>query len=373
MIMAKMKVYADNAATTKMSQAAIDTMVRYLATDYGNASQPYSFSRSAKDAIKQARAIIADCIGAKPEEIYFTSGGSESDNWAIFNAIEQKRSIVTTSIEHHAILNPCKYAESKGNTVNYLPVYDSGIICLSDIENVLIPGSFLSVMMANNELGTIEPIKQCGLLAKSKSVIYHTDAVQAMGHIHINVKDLGVDMLSASGHKFNGPKGVGFLYVKNGITLSTLIKGGAQEFGMRAGTENVPAIMAMAVALQENIEHLDKNTSHLHRLENVFFDKLGKTSSIIKRNGINQLPGLLSLSIEGFEGETLLHRLDLMGISISTGSACDSKNTQISHVLKAINIPFEQAKSTIRISLGKFNSIEDVTYIAECLKKIVNY
>lgn len=370
--MSKRKIYADNAATTQMSQAAIDTMVRYLATDYGNASQPYSFSRSAKEALKKARTIIADCIGAKPEEIYFTSGGSESDNWAIFNAIEQKRNIVTTSIEHHAILNPCKYAESKGNIVNYLPVYDNGLICPSDIENALKPNSILSVMMANNEIGTIEPIRQYGLMANLKSAIYHTDAVQAMGHIQIDVKDLGVDMLSASGHKFNGPKGVGFLYVKEGVNLCPLIKGGAQEQGMRAGTENVPSIMAMAIALQENVEHLDQNTSHLHRLEEVFFDKLGKTSSLIKRNGINQLPGLLSLSIEGFEGEALLHRLDLMGISISTGSACDSKNTQISHVLKAVNIPYDQARSTIRISLGKYNTIEDATYIAECLTKIVN-
>lgn len=370
--MSKRKIYADNAATTQMSQAVIDTMVRYLATEYGNASQPYSFSRSAKEALKKARTIIADCIGAKPEEIYFTSGGSESDNWAIFNAIEQKRNIVTTSIEHHAILNPCKYAESKGNIVHYLPVYDNGLICPSDIENALKPNSILSVMMANNEIGTIEPIRQYGLMANLRNAIFHTDAVQAMGHINIDVKDLGVDMLSASGHKFNGPKGVGFLYAKDGISLSPLIKGGAQELGMRAGTENVPSIMAMAIALQENVEHLDQNTSHLHRLEEVFFDKLGKTSSLIKRNGTNQLPGLLSLSIEGFEGEALLHRLDLMGISISTGSACDSKNTQISHVLQAINIPYDQAKSTIRISLGKYNSIEDVTYIAECLTKIVN-
>ena len=193
-----------------------------------------------------------------------------------------------------------------------------------------------------------------------------------MGHIQIDVKDLGVDMLSASGHKFNGPKGVGFLYVKDGVTLCPLIKGGSQEFGMRAGTENVASIMAMAVALQENVEQLDKNTSHLYRLEEAFFDKLGETTSIIKRNGINQLPGLLSLSIDGFDGEALLHRLDLMGVSISTGSACDSKNTQISHVLKAINIPYDRARSTIRISLGKYNTIDDVTYIAQCLKKIVN-
>ena len=366
------KIYADNAATTIMSQTAIETMVRYLSTDYGNASQPYSFSRSAKEALKKARAIIADCIGAMPNEIYFTSGGSESNNWAIFNAIEQCRDIVTSSIEHHAILNPCKYAEFKGRVVSYLPVFENGLICTSEIEKVLKPNGFLSVMMANNEIGTIEPIKQYGLIAKSKNVIFHTDAVQAMGHINIDVKDLNVSMLSASGHKFNGPKGIGFLYIKDGLTIEPYIKGGEQEFGRRAGTENVPAIMAMAVALRENVENLDNNISYLNKLEEIFFDKLGKTSSRIVRNGTNQLPGLLSLSVEGFDGESLLHRFDLKGIYISTGSACDSKNTQVSHVLKAINISNLQAKSTIRISLSKFNTVEDVVYIADCLTKIIN-
>lgn len=370
--MAKRIIFADNAATTQMSQTAIDTMVRYLSTDYGNASQPYSFSRSAKDALKKARIIIADCIGAQPEEIYFTSGGSESDNWAIFNALEQRRDIVTSSIEHHAILNPCKYAESKGIIIDYLPVYDNGLISPSEIENSLSINGFLSVMMANNEIGTIEPISQYGFLAKQRNAIYHTDAVQAMGHVDIDVNELSVDMLSASGHKFNGPKGIGFLYVKNGIQLSPYIRGGTQEFGMRAGTENIPSIMAMAVALRENVENLENNRSHLCRLEEVFFDRLGRTVFKVKRNGINHLPGLVSLSIEGFDGEALLHRLDLMGICVSTGSACDSNNTQISHVLKAISLPYEQAKSTIRISLGKYNTVEDVTYIAECINKIVN-
>ena len=270
--MAKRKIYADNAATTQMIQADIDTMFRYLANDYGNASQPYSFSRSAKDALKQARIIIADCIGAKPEEIYFTSGGSESNNWAIYNAIEQKRNIVTSSIEHHAILNPCKYAESKGKVVKYLPVNENGLICPSDIENALTSHSFLSIMMANNELGTIEPIRQYGLMSNLRNAIYHTDAVQAMRHFQIDVKDLGVDMLSASGHKFNGPKGVGFLYVKDGITLCPFIKGGAQELGMRAGTENVPSIMAMAIALQENVAPRDQTPAPLYRLEEGFVD-----------------------------------------------------------------------------------------------------
>ncbi len=369
--MIKKKIYADNAATTQMSPIAIETMVRYLSTNYGNASQPYSFSRSAREALKEARTIIADCIGAQPDEIYFTSGGSESDNWAIFNAIDQGLDIVTSSIEHHAILNPCKYAESKGNCVKLLPVQSNGLISPSDIKNALTNSSLFSVMMANNEIGTIEPIRQYSLMIKASTSIFHTDAVQAMGHINIDVKDLGVDMLSASGHKFNGPKGIGFLFVRNGISIKPYILGGAQEFGMRAGTENIASILAMAVSLRENVENIDHNISHLYNLEEVFFDNLGTNNSRIVRNGINQLPGLLSLSIEGFDGEALLHRLDLMGISVSTGSACDSKNTQISHVLKAINIPYNQAKGTIRVSLGKYNTIEDVKYIAECLTKIL--
>ena len=372
MNMTKKKIYADNAATTQMSPIAVDTMVRYLSVDYGNASQPYSVSRPAKEALKTARTIIADCIGAHPEEIYFTSGGSESDNWAVFNAVDQGLDIVTSSIEHHAILNPCKCAESKGISVKYLPVQSNGLICPSKLEDALMSKCLFSVMIANNEIGTIQPISQYGLIAKLRGSIFHTDAVQAMGHINVDVKELGVDMLSASGHKFNGPKGVGFLYVKNGITLKPFIYGGAQESGMRAGTENVASIMAMAVALRENIENLDKNVAHLHNLEDVFFERLGSITSKIVRNGTNQLPGLLSLSIDGFDGEALLHRLDLMGISISTGSACDSKNTQTSHVLNAINLPSNLAKGTVRISLGKYNTIEDVIYIADCLSKIIN-
>jgi len=365
--MAKKYIYADNAATTQMSQAAMDSMIRYLATDYGNASQPYSFSRSSKKALKEARAIIADCIGANPEEIIFTSGGSESDNWAIKNAWLNGQDILTTEIEHHAILNACDFVSRQNAKVSYLPVYDDGLICPGDINRGLSRGCLMSIMMANNEIGTIEPIHQYGLMARELSATIHTDAVQAMGHIEINVKELDVDMLSASGHKFNGPKGVGFLYVRKGTNLQSLISGGVQEYGLRAGTENVASIVAMAVALRENVENMESNQRHLYELEDNLIEKLRKSSLSVVRNGTNQLPGLASLSFENMDGEAILHRLDLKGICISTGSACDSKNTHISHVLKAINLPLEYAKGTIRISFGKYNTIEESNQIAKAL------
>lgn len=369
--MRKRFIYADNAATTPMSQAAIDAMVRYLATDYGNASQPYSFSRTAKQALKEARSIIADCIGANEDEIYFTSGGSESDNWAINNSYIMGRNIITTQIEHHAILNSCKYAEQNGAKISYLPVSKQGLLNEVDLRNNLASNSLLSVMMANNEIGTIEPISSYCKIAKETGAFFHTDAVQAVGHINVNVEQLGIDMLSSSGHKFNGPKGVGFLYVRKGTHLSPFIHGGAQEKGMRAGTENIAAIMSMAVALRENIEHLESSQKHLHLLEEVLLDRLQKAYPTVIRNGTNCLPGLLSLSFENQDGEALLHRLDLNNICVSTGSACDSKNTQISHVLKAIDLPVEFAKGTIRISFGKFNTVADAEYIADSIKNII--
>ncbi len=369
--MTKRFIYADNAATSPMSQAAIDTMVHYLATNYGNASQPYSFSRPAKQALKEARSIIADCIGANEDEIYFTSGGSESDNWTINNAYTLGLNIITTQIEHHAIINSCRYAEHNGAKLSYLPVSNYGLLNEEDLKNSLASNGLLSVMMANNEIGTIEPIGKYCTIAKEADVVFHTDAVQAIGHINVNVEQLGIDMLSASGHKFNGPKGVGFLYVRNGTQLSPFIHGGAQEKGMRAGTENIPAIMSMAVALRENVEHLESNQKHLHLLEEVLLDRIQKSYPTVTRNGTNHLPGLLSLSFENQDGEAMLHRLDLNGICVSTGSACDSKNTQISHVLKAINLPVEYAKGTIRISFGKFNTLADAEYIADSILNII--
>ena len=370
--MTKKIIYADNAATTQMSQTALDTMIRYLSTDYGNPSQPYSFARTAKNVLKEARKIIADCIGAKPDEILFTSGGSEGDNWVIRNGFEQGRNIVTSQIEHHAILNPCSAVAKHGGMVSYLPVCDNGLICPADIEESIGFKSLLSIMMANNEIGTIEPISQYGLISRDKGALFHTDAVQAMGHIEVDVKELGIDLLSASGHKFNGPKGVGFLYVKSGVSVNPLIYGGAQERGLRAGTENIASIMAMAVALRENVENLDSNRQHLYSLEDCLLERLKAANVDFIRNGTNQLPGLVSLSFKDMDGESILHRLDLMGICISTGSACDSKNTQISHVLKATSSPLEYAKGTIRISLGKYNTIEDIESIAAALIKVTS-
>lgn len=366
-------VYADNAATTPLSRKAFEAMTPYLLTDYGNASQPYSFARSPKKALKEARAIIADCIGALPEEIYFTSGGTESDNWVIQGAIRRNMSIITTPVEHHAILHPCKYAASIGHSVKYLPVDKTGTIHEKDLDNNLMEAhQLVSVMFANNEIGTIEPIQELVTVAHNKGALFHTDAVQAVGHLPIHVKSLGVDMLSASAHKFNGPKGVGFLYIKQGIEWPSLLLGGAQEQNYRAGTENIASIIGMAVALRENTDTLVQNQHHMTDLEKSLLQKLSAANIDFKRNGADHhLCGNMSLSFKGMNGEALLHRLDLSGISVSTGSACDSKNTRISHVLQAIGLEPEYAKGTIRISLSKENTEEDICKIAEALGRIV--
>lgn len=366
-------VYADNAATTPLSRKAFEAMTPYLLTDYGNASQPYSFARSPKKALKEARAIIADCIGALPEEIYFTSGGTESDNWVIQGAIRRNMPVITTPVEHHAILHPCKYAASIGHSVKYLPVDYTGRVHIKDLDDNLTEiNSLVSVMFANNEIGTIEPIQELVSVAHNKGALFHTDAVQAVGHIPIHVKSLGVDMLSASAHKFNGPKGVGFLYIKKGIEWPSLLLGGAQEQGHRAGTENVASIIGMAIGLRENTDTLVQNQHYLAGLEKSLLQKLSAANIDFQRNGAkDHIPGNISLSFKGMNGETLLHRLDLSGISVSTGSACDSKNTRISHVLQAIGLEPEYAKGTIRISLSKENTEEDVCKIAEALGRII--
>jgi len=367
----KRMIYADNAATTRMSQSALDVMVRCLAEDYGNASQPYSFAREPKKMLKEARCIIADCIGADPDEIYFTSGGSESDNWAVKNAWLHSCNLVTSAIEHHAILNTFHFVESRKASTKYIPALKNGYIDIDEAKKRVDGDSFLSIMMANNEIGTIEPISQYSLITRNCGAVFHTDAVQAVGHINVNVKELRVDMLSASGHKFNGPKGVGFLYVKNGVELCPLINGGSQESNRRAGTENVAAIVAMATALRENVDNMEVNQTHLFKLEEIVLDMLNDAEVEFVRNGINQLPGLLSLSFEGYDGEAILHRLDLSGICVSTGSACDSKSTTISHVLKAINLDEKLAKGTIRISFGKYNTEDEAKIVADSLIKIV--
>lgn len=366
-------IYADNAATTRLDDDALNAMLPYLREQYGNASQPYSFSRSAKNALKVARETIASCINANPEQILFTSCGTESDNWVIKGlALAHSVSwrVAVSEIEHHAILNPCKQLEKIGYKVNYIPVDKNGLIDLRYFENI--NSNLVSVMFANNEIGTIQPIQELCRIAHENGALFHTDAVQALGHIHIDVKDMDVDFLSASAHKFNGPKGIGFLYAKDVSSLNAFICGGGQENGLRSGTENVASIMGMAAALKKNCEEIDANKKHLMMLENVLLDAL-KTSEIdFIRNGARErIPGNVSLSFKGCDGEGLLHLLDLNGICVSTGSACDSRNTQVSHVLKAICLDEDYARGTIRISLGKNNIVDEVQKIAEVLVKSV--
>lgn len=373
-----MKVYADHAATTKLDIDAFEAMKPFLLNDFGNASQPYSFARTAKVALKSARVTIANCINADPEEIYFTSGGTESDNWAIKSTAligEDKGTTITSQIEHHAVLHACRAMKRIGRHVVYLPVDSQGIVQFDTLSNYLSDSTRLvSIMFANNEIGTVQPIKELCEIAHSKGALFHTDAVQAVGHIRIDVKELNVDMLSASAHKFNGPKGIGFLYIKKGTPILPYVDGGAQEFGMRAGTENVAAIVAMAVALQKSCNRMNCVNDYLIGLERKLLTSLQIAGLDFIRNGSSdRIPGNMSLSFRGSEGEMLLHRLDLMGISVSTGSACDSKNTQLSHVLRAIHTPSEYANGTIRISLGYENTEEEISYIAESLIRILKF
>lgn len=366
-------IYADNAATTQLDMDAFDAMKPFLLQNYANASQPYSFSRGARNALKDARQQIAELIGADEEEIFFTSCGTESDNWAIKTGATERKHIVTSVIEHHAILNSCKTMEQFGIEVAYVPVTQNGEIDLGVLESALTHETGLvSIMFANNEIGTIQPIKEIADIAHKHGYVCHTDAVQAVGHVPINVHELGVDMLSASAHKFNGPKGVGFLYLKKGTVLSSFIDGGSQESGLRAGTENVASIVGMSVALKKNYEEMERNRAHLLNLETTLMSKLETSGLNYIRNGSNnRISGNISLSFRNAEGEMLLHRLDLQKICISTGSACDSKNTQISHVIKAINVPDEYSKGTIRISFGKHNITEEAEKIADALIKIM--
>lgn len=368
-------IYADNAATTKLNSDAFEAMIPYLVDNYGNASQPYSFARKPKQALKEARTIIAECINALPEEIFFTSGGTESDNWAIKGTFSQKKEqggIVTSVIEHHAILRACEFVERLGCKVSYISVDGSGLTTASELEkNISDDTKLVSIMYANNEIGTIQPIKELCETAHKHGALFHTDAVQAVGHVKIDVKELGVDMLSASAHKFNGPKGIGFLYIKKGTPIYSYMNGGSQEFGMRAGTENVAAIVGMAVALKENCLKIQDQTIRLKEMEKILLTVLDEAKIDYKRNGINQIPGNLSLSFWGVDGEALLHRLDLMGIVVSTGAACDSVETRISHVLKAINLESGYSNGTIRISLSSENTIEESADISRAIVKIL--
>ena len=369
-------IYADNAATTQLDPDAFEAMKPWLLEEYGNASQPYTFARDPKRALAEARATIAKCIGAEPEEIIFTSGGSESDNWAIKGsafADAERRATITTAFEHHAILHSCAAIERMGYPVAYLYPTADGQITGETLSQVITDSTRLvSVMYVNNELGSIQPIRELCEIAHSHGALFHTDAVQAVGHIPVNVKELGVDMLSSAAHKFNGPKGIGFLYIRKNVRLPSYIDGGSQEFGLRAGTENVASIVGMATALKKNCDAIEKNATYLRSLEEMLLGLLNSSGIEYKRNGgRNTLPGLLSLSFPGKDGEAILHRMDLAGISISTGSACDSVNTEISHVLQSIGLDEKYARGTIRVSLGKDNTEGEVSSIVDALKKIV--
>ena len=373
-------IYADNAATTRLDDKALSSMMPFLTEEYGNSSQPYTFGRYSKKALSEARTRIASCIGADAKEIYFTSGGTESNNWVIKSLVEQKSIdvIITSCIEHHSVLNSCD-AVSNFVKVIKLPVNKHGEVSCNTLKSALelevnkhsdTCRVLVSIMTANNEIGTIEPIKELAEISHSYGALFHTDAVQAIGHIDINVVDLGVDFLSASAHKFNGPKGTGFLYVRQGVELNPYIDGGAQESSKRAGTENVASVVGMSIALQNNIANLADNMSYISRLDEMLLQQLNESHLDYVKNGSdNHIPGNISLSIKNSDGEMLLHRLDLKGICISTGSACDSVNTQVSHVIKAIGVDPEYSKGTIRISLGKYNSVDDIKTI---VKELIN-
>ena len=375
-------IYADNAATTPLSPIAFEAMRPFLLSYFGNPSQPYSLSRPCKLALKKAREDIAEYIHADPNEIYFTSGGTESDNWAIKGSVllnGNRGTIITSSIEHHAVLCSCRAMESHGHSVTYLPVSQDGTVNLQNLQSALTSKTGLvSIMLANNEIGTIEPIELLAKAAHDNGALFHTDAVQAIGHIPVDVKVLDVDFLSASAHKFGGPKGIGFLYIKKGTGIGSFMDGGAQEKGIRAGTENVASIVGMAAALKERCSHIEQSML-LYDKENELLNELQKNGLTVGEdflwNGnhdiLRHLPGIISLSFRGRDGEMILHRLDLKGIIISTGAACDSHRIQVSHVIDAIGVPKEYAKGTIRISLAQNIADDELKAIVKALVTIV--
>ncbi len=369
-------IYADNAATTKLDSDAFEAMVPWLLDEYGNASQPYSFSRKPKKALTEARTTNARCINAQPEEIFFTSGGTECDNWAIKGSgfpDSNKRATITSAFEHHAVLISCAAIERLGYPVAYLMPTATGVITHESLSNIICDTTRLvSIMFANNEIGTIQPIKDLCDVSHAHGALFHTDAIQAVGHVRIDVQELGIDMLSASAHKFNGPKGIGFLYIRKGTQIIPYIDGGAQESYHRAGTENVASIIGMATALKKNCDCMDGHIVSIRALECQLLSSLTEARIPYKRNGgENILPGLISLSFDGADGEAILHRMDLAGICIATGSACNSESTEMSHVLRAISTDKDIARGTIRISLGHNNTLDDVDKIVHALIKIL--
>ncbi|MBR5980115.1 MAG: cysteine desulfurase [Oscillospiraceae bacterium] len=373
-------IYADNAATTKMSEAAIRELVAVNENTFGNPSTLYSIGQSAKEVLEKAREKVAAVIGAEPNEIYFTSGGSEADNQAIISAAENGRKngkmhIVSTAFEHHAVLHTLEKLRKEGFDITLLDVHENGIVIPSEVEEAIRDDTCLvTVMFANNEIGTIQPIGGVGEICRRKGVPFHTDAVQAMGHTAVNVNDLKVDMLSASAHKFHGPKGVGFLYARKGMRLTNLIEGGEQERGKRAGTENVPGIAAMAVALEEAVGNMQEYADRLTPIRDRIIDGLSRIPhSALNGDAVRRLPGNINFCFEGIEGESLLLLLDDRGIQASSGSACTSGSLDPSHVLLAIGRVHDVAHGSLRLSIGEDITEEDADYIVKSVGEVVDY
>ena len=375
-----MTIYTDNAATTKMSDTALAAMLPCLQDNYGNPSSLHSVGQRAAEALQGARETVARCLGCDPKEIIFTSGGSEADNQAIISAarwgaLKGKKHIISTAFEHHAVLHTLKKLEKEGFEVELLPVGTTGTITPEQVAAAIRPDTALvTIMYANNEIGSILPIAEIGAVCREKGVIFHTDAVQAAGHLHIDVKAQNIDMLSLSGHKFHGPKGSGVLYARKGIPLVNIIEGGAQERGKRAGTENLPAIVGMAAALQEACDHIDENVAKVSALRDKLISGLSKIPhSALNGDPVHRLPGNVNFCFEGLEGESLLLLLDAKGICASSGSACTSGSLDPSHVLLAIGRPHEVAHGSLRLSLCEWNTEEEVDIILQEVPRIVEY
>ena len=371
-------IYLDNAATTKTAPEVVEAMLPYFSENYGNPSSVYSFASKNKDAVTEQREIIARALGAKSNEIYFTAGGTESDNWALKATAEAYASrgkhIITTKIEHHAILHTGEYLEGRGFEVTYLDVDDKGLVRPEDVEAAIRPDTILiSVMFANNEIGTIEPIKEIGEIARRHNVLFHTDAVQAFGQVPINVDELGVDMLSASGHKLNGPKGIGFLYIRKGVKIRSFIHGGAQERKRRAGTENVPGIIGLGKAVERAVATMAERSAKEIGLRDHLISRVLEEIPYCRLNGepVDRLPNNANFSFRFIEGESLLIMLDMKGICASSGSACTSGSLDPSHVLLAIGLPHEIAHGSLRLTLGEETTREDIDYVVDSLKEIV--
>ena len=373
-------IYADNAATTQMSDAAIQTLTSLLKDTYGNPSSLYEFGQKAKEVLEQARKDVADAIGAQPNEIIFTSGGSEADNQAILSAAKMgagkgKKHIISTAFEHHAVLHTLNKLKKEGYEITLLDVHENGLVTAQQVEDAIREDTCLvTIMYANNEIGTIQPIKEIGKVCRKHNVTFHTDAVQAVGHIKVNVVDDNIDMLSASGHKFHGPKGVGFLYVKKGVRIFNLIEGGAQEKGRRAGTENVPAIASMATALKNSVANLDSYKAKLTPVRDKLIKGLAEIPhSALNGDAVSRVPSNVNFCFEGIEGESLLLLLDDKGIAASSGSACTSGSLDPSHVLLAIGRVHDVAHGSLRLSIGEDITEEETDYIIKSVKEVVEY